>query len=244
MDTPVEILVAVFKDQSRATAMVNTLKQMNKSGAVKLVDAAVISHDDKGKTKIDEVEELTTGKGAGRGAVVGGVLGLVFPPSFLASTAVGAAIGGLWGKIRDTGIKTDELKTVADELQPGEIAVIALVQDVWVQQFLAAAQGYDRLFRQALDAEAAGVLAADPVTGEAFAVAFEKTGDAGTSAPAASTTTASTTDAAATAAPTPPPAASAPADSSASSATPPPASASATPSSSPETGTGSQGASS
>jgi uncharacterized membrane protein len=181
MDSPIEILVAVFKDPSRANAMVNTLKQMHKGGAVRLIDCATVTHDDKGKPKINEITELTTVKGGERGAIVGGVLGLIFPPSILAGAAVGAVAGGLWGKLRDTGIKTDELRTVADELAPGEIAVVAVVEDTWVQQLLVAAQGYDRLVRQALDAEAAGILMADPVTGDAVAVGFERsTGDAST----------------------------------------------------------------
>jgi uncharacterized membrane protein len=191
MSAPVEVLVAVFNERYRAESVVDTLKQMNKSGAIKLVDAAVITRNEEGKVKIDEVEELTTLKGGERGAIVGGVLGLIFPPSLLASAALGGIAGALLGKLRDTGIKTDELKQIADELEPNQTAVIALVEDVWAQKFMDAATGYDRLFRQALDAEAAAVLAADPETGDVVAAGFVKTDAEGApaAAPAATATT-------------------------------------------------------
>jgi len=174
MENPAEVIVAVFNSQVQADSIVTTLKQMNKNGAIKLIDAAIVSNDDKGKANIKEIEELTTLKGGERGAVVGGILGIIFPPAFLASAAVGAVAGGLWGKIRDTGFKSDELKTVANELKPGEYAVVAVLEDVWVQQFVNAAQGYQRLFREALDANVAAVISADPVTGDVFAAGFSQ----------------------------------------------------------------------
>jgi len=190
MENPAEVIVAVFNSQAQADSIVSTLKQMNKNGAIKLIDAAVVSHDDKGNAKVKEIEELTTLKGGERGAIVGGVLGIIFPPTFLASAAVGAVAGGLWGKIRDTGFKSDELKTVANELKPGEYAVVAVLEDVWVQQFVNAAQGYQRLFREALDANVAAVISADPVTGDVFAVGFsqEEIADTPADAPAAAET--------------------------------------------------------
>src|SRR5262245_34934560 len=119
MSAPIEVMAAVFTSRAPADNVVNTLKQMSKSGAIHLVDAAIITNSDEGKPKIDELDELTTVKGGERGAIVGGVLGLIFPPSFLASAAVGAVAGGLWGKLRDTGFKTDDMKQIAADLKPG-----------------------------------------------------------------------------------------------------------------------------
>jgi uncharacterized membrane protein len=213
MSAPMEVMVAVFDNRARAEAVVDTLKQMNKSGAIKLIDAAIISQEESGKPKIDEIKEVTAVKGGERGAIVGGVLGLIFPPSILGTAAVGAVAGGLWGKLRDTGIKTDEMKQVAAELKPGEVAVVALAEDKWVEQLTNALAGYDRLMRHALDARAAAVLTADPETGDVYAAGFDTTaaapatGDT-TQAPTSSAPTASATDSSATgstteAAPTP-----------------------------------------
>ena len=174
MSAPIEVFAAIFPNRAPADAVIDTLEQMNKNGAIRLVDAAIVTNSDKGKPKIDEIEELTTTKGGERGAIVGGVLGIIFPPAFLASAAVGAVAGGLWGRLRDTGFKTDELKQIAAELKPGEVAVVAVTENKWAEQLSNAMTGYDRLIRESLDANAAAVLTADPDTGEVMAAGFSK----------------------------------------------------------------------
>jgi uncharacterized membrane protein len=186
MSAPVEVYAAIYPNRAPADAVVQSLKQMHKNGTIKLLDAAIITNSAEGKPKIDELEELTTAKGGERGAIVGGVIGLIFPPAFLASAAVGAVAGGLWGKLRDTGFKTDDMKQVAAELKPGEVAVVAVAEDKWVEQLSNALTGYDRIFQQSLDANAAAVLTADPDTGEATAVGFTPPDTGDTTTPPAS----------------------------------------------------------
>jgi uncharacterized membrane protein len=186
MSAPIEIFAAVFPNRAPADAVVKTLEQMNKTGAIRLVDAAIVTNSGSGKPKIDEIEELTTAKGGERGAIVGGVLGIIFPPAFLASAAVGAVAGGLWGRLRDTGFKTDELKQVAAELKPGEVAVVAVAEDKWAEQLENALTGYDRLIRESLDANAAAVLTADTDTGEVMGAGFSKTETGDAASPPAS----------------------------------------------------------
>src|SRR5215216_3286120 len=180
MSAPIEVYAAIFPNRAPAEAVVQTLKQMNKNGSIQLLDAAIVSNTASGKPEIKEIEELTTVKGGERGAIVGGVLGLIFPPAFLASAAVGAVAGGLWGRLRDTGFKSDELKQVAAELKPGEVAVVAVAEDRWVEQLSNTITGYDRLIRESLDANSAAGLTADPETGEAMGAGFTPT-DAGES---------------------------------------------------------------
>jgi uncharacterized membrane protein len=199
MSAPAEVMVAVFDNRASAEAVVDTLKQMNKSGAIKLIDAAIITQEESGKPKINEIRDVTTVKGGERGAIVGGVLGLIFPPSILGTAALGAVAGGLWGRLRDTGIKTDELKQVAAELKPGEVAVVAVAEDKWVEQLTTALSGYDRLMQHALDAKAAAVLMADPATGDVYAAGFDTTdagGDAGATGGTAATSSSPTAPAA------------------------------------------------
>jgi uncharacterized membrane protein len=181
MSAPVEVYAAIFPNRAPADAVVNTLKQMHKQGTIRLLDAAIITNSEAGKPKIDELGELTTVKGGERGAIVGGVLGLIFPPAFLASAAVGAVAGGLWGKLRDTGFKTDDMKQIAGDLKPGEVAVVAVAEDKWVEQLENTLTGYDRLIRESLDADTAAVLTADVDTGEVTAAGFTTT-DSGESA--------------------------------------------------------------
>ncbi|MGD9713297.1 MAG: DUF1269 domain-containing protein, partial [Thermomicrobiales bacterium] len=44
------------------------------------------------------------------------------------SVLVGGGVGGLWGKLRDTGIKTGDMKQIAEEQKPGEVALIVLTE--------------------------------------------------------------------------------------------------------------------
>jgi uncharacterized membrane protein len=163
-----ELMAASFSDLNTAKRCLEQLKQMEKEGTIDVIDAAVLVKQADGKIKIDEVEELTPKKGRRRGAVIGGIFGAIFPPSILISAAVGAVAGGVLGRFTDHGMDNDDLKAIAEELEPGHSAIIAIVEDKWVEQFTAATAGYDKLSRLALDADAAGVLiaATDTETGE------------------------------------------------------------------------------
>ena len=52
---------------------------------------------------------------------------MVFPPSLIVSAIAGGAVGALWGKLRDTGLKTNAIKELGEKLEPGKAAVVALV---------------------------------------------------------------------------------------------------------------------
>lgn len=122
----IHLTVGYFDDEESAKLVVDSFDSMHKNLAINLVDAALLSKNEDGKLKVHETEELTTGKGARRGAVILGVVGLIYPPSFIASTLLGGGIGALAGRIRDTGIKKDQMKGIADELEPGMLAVVTL----------------------------------------------------------------------------------------------------------------------
>jgi uncharacterized membrane protein len=150
----VELLAAVYPDQAHAKVVFDMLHEMHKATTITLVDSALITKDDDGKIHVKETTEFTTRKGARRGAIITGVLGLIYPPSLIVSLAVGGGIGALVGKARDTGIKNPKLKEVADRLEPGKAAVVALADDwstVKVQNALAGYEG--TLVIQAVDEE-------------------------------------------------------------------------------------------
>jgi uncharacterized membrane protein len=172
----VELFAASFSDQYTANQCLDQLKRMEKDGTIDLIDAAVLIKQPDGKLKINEVEELTPKKGRRRGAVVGGIVGAIFPPSILVSAVVGAVAGGALGRFTDQGMKNDDLKALGEELKPGQSAIIALVEDKWIEQFTRAIEGYDRLSRMSVDAEDAGVLiaAVDSETGDALGMVATK----------------------------------------------------------------------
>lgn len=187
----VQLLAASFEDSTKADVCLTVLKQMEKDGTIDILDAAVLSKQEDGKLKIEDVRELTPKKGRRRGAVIGGIFGIIFPPSILLSAVAGGVLGGLFGRFTDQGWNNDDLKALGEELQPGHSAIIALVEDRWVAQASMAMAGYESLRTIALDANIAGAIASagddetgataetvavrgvNNATGEAFAVVSE-----------------------------------------------------------------------
>ncbi len=159
--TGYEVFVAGYSDEGGARSALETLQEMDKAGSIEIIDAAVIAKDTEGKVKVVETAELTPKKGAGKGAIVGGVLAVIFPPSLLAGVILGGGIGALVGKFTDKGLfDNTELKEAAEELPNGSSAIVAVVEDKWVQQLATAIEGYDKLSQNALDAEFAADLMA------------------------------------------------------------------------------------
>jgi uncharacterized membrane protein len=168
-DKQLELLAAVYADEDRARTICDMLEQMHRATTISLDDAVTVTKGSDGKLQIHETREVTTSKGAKRGAIAAGLFGLVFPPSLIVSAVAGGVLGGLWGKLRDTGIKTKAIKDLGDKLEPGKAAVVALVDQASVHATETAMQGYDgELIRQSFSAketaevEAAASSAAPP----------------------------------------------------------------------------------
>ena len=128
MSKQLELMAASYADRDRAATVLTMIQQMHSAGKITLVDAALVTKDQDGKVHIQETREVSAKKGALRGALVTGVLGVIYPPSLIATVLVGGAAGGLWGKLRDTGIKTGKLKEITEALEPAHGAVVVLVE--------------------------------------------------------------------------------------------------------------------
>jgi uncharacterized membrane protein len=141
-DVPVEVVLAAFNDEDGAEKALGELKQAKKDRLIGIRNAAVLWKDDKGKLHFKETADMRGGKGAVIGGVIGGVVGLVFPPSILASAAVGAAVGGFSAKLHDAGFPDDRLREVGKGLKPNTSALIAVIEEVWVREVEAELQKY------------------------------------------------------------------------------------------------------
>jgi len=141
-DVPVEVVLAAFNDEDGAEKALGQLKQAKKDRLIGIRNAAVLWKDDKGKLHFKETADMRGGKGAVIGGVIGGVVGLIFPPSILASAAVGAAVGGFSAKLHDACFPDDRLREVGKGLKPNTSALIAVIEDVWVREVEAELQQY------------------------------------------------------------------------------------------------------
>lgn len=159
--TTVQVFMASFSDETEAAAALADVRAMDKAGSIELIDAVVLVRDVEGKVTFDEVGDPGTGTWAKRGAIAGGLAGLLFPPSLLAGALVGAAGGGVWGKIRDKGFSDKDLEQMGESLLPGTSAILAIAEDKVVDHLLQGLEGYRAVARHGLNADAAAVIVAE-----------------------------------------------------------------------------------
>ncbi len=162
-ENPVQIFIAVYDNETGAKQSLKDFQSMDREGSIDLIDGAVIVHTQEGKVKFEETADPSGKKWAKRGAIAGGVVGLIFPPSIIASAVVAGGAGGIWGKIRDKGFKDEDLKAVGKDLEPGTSAIIAVAEDRVIERLEKGLEGYERIARHTVSAEAALAITAESI---------------------------------------------------------------------------------
>ena len=133
-----KVLTATFPTQGGATLAAKKLAEMEKEGLLDVDNTVTINKSAWDKVEFHEYTGGSAKKGAGIGALVGGVVGLIFPPSILATTALGAAVGAMTGSMRGEAFDSKEIKALADDLQPGQSMLVTLVDPQWQDEVEAA----------------------------------------------------------------------------------------------------------
>jgi uncharacterized membrane protein len=118
------LLVGAYSSVHDAKADYEVVKALHAEKVVGGFDAAVITKDDEGKVHVNK-DETATRKGAWGGAGVGALVGILFPPSLIASAAVGAAVGGFGGHLWK-GMSRSDMKELGELLAEGEAALIVI----------------------------------------------------------------------------------------------------------------------
>ncbi len=155
-EVSVQLIVAAFKDEKAAKEALKVLKQAQKEKLIKIENAAVLHKDKKGKLHISETVDMGGGKGAALGGVAGAAIGLIAGPALLVPVAVGALVGGLTAKLRDSGFSNARLEALGAGLKPGSSAIVAVVEHTWEAQVKQAlAQSEADLFTSAISADIA-----------------------------------------------------------------------------------------
>jgi len=158
---PIQVFVAAFPTEAEAGEALKDFRAMDREGSMDLIDAAVVVRKADGKVTFEETADPSGKKWAKRGAIAGGLVGLIFPPSIIATAAVGAAGGGIWGKVRDKGFQDSDLKAIGESLEPGRSAIIAIAEDRMIERLQKGLQGYQNIARHAVSAEAAAIIVAE-----------------------------------------------------------------------------------
>ena len=155
-----EVLTATFDSLGGANLAVKKLKEMEKKDLLDLDNSITVSKNAWDKIDVHQTTGDSGKKGAGIGALVGAIAGLIFPPSLLATTALGGAVGGMVGKMRGEYFDDSYVKAMADALQPGQSMLIAIIDPDWQVEIQAALDGLAQEIRWTpLTAAAANALA-------------------------------------------------------------------------------------
>ena len=154
------IVVGFKKDMYRASEALNMLEQMNNGWIVDLRDAVAVYRDYKGKLRVDQSYQMTTGEGAGWGGLFGGLLGALIAAPFTAGASAvagaaiaagslsGVALGATFGAVdaeswkEDYGISEDFVDRVSSMVQPGDSAVFVLARTINSNLLVDAFRGY------------------------------------------------------------------------------------------------------
>jgi uncharacterized membrane protein len=160
-EVPVELIIAAFQDEKMAKQALNALKEAQRQKLIKINNAAVLRKDEKGRLHIKETADMGGGKGAAIGGVAGAAIGLIAGPALLVPAAVGALVGGMSAKLRDSGFSDARLKALGARLTPGSSAIVAVVEHTWVDQVKKAmAEAGANLFTEEIGADISAQLEA------------------------------------------------------------------------------------
>ncbi len=129
---PQSLVWATYDSTDGAANALTGLQRADRRWLISIENAAVVVKNEDGTVTFNEPGDRTGTSGLGAGAVIGGIVGLIFPPAIIASAAAGAAAGGLMAQVRDAGFEDNALRAVANELSPGQSALIAVVWHQWV----------------------------------------------------------------------------------------------------------------
>ncbi|REK90570.1 DUF1269 domain-containing protein [Streptomyces inhibens] len=136
-----ELIVIGYDDPAAARKALKAVQALQNDQVVELTGLAVVSVDEDGETHVDtpaKSEKVAVS------ATAGALWGLVFGMLFLlpAIGLVGAALGGLLGKLRQMGIDDAFRGQVQALLKPGSAAVVIMASKVVEDKFVAAMRSY------------------------------------------------------------------------------------------------------
>ncbi|MFC8174619.1 MULTISPECIES: DUF1269 domain-containing protein [unclassified Streptomyces] len=136
-----ELIVIGYDDHAVARKAFKAVQQLRDDHVVELKGLAVVRVDQDGETHVDtpaKTEEIALS------ATAGALWGLVFGMIVLTPGigVVGAALGGLIGKLNQMGVDRGFRQKVSDLLAPGSAAVVIMASKITEDRFAAAMEPF------------------------------------------------------------------------------------------------------
>ncbi|KUL92723.1 membrane protein [Bosea sp. WAO] len=134
-----DLVFIAFPTEQKAEEVRQKVLSLQREYLIELGDAVVVTKDEKGQVKLNQMMNLTTA-GAASGALWGTLIGFIFLAPLL-GTAIGAASGALGGKLSDIGINDQFMKDAAGALQPNSAGLFLLIRKMTTDKVLADLKG-------------------------------------------------------------------------------------------------------
>ncbi|MFD3533070.1 DUF1269 domain-containing protein [Streptomyces sp. NPDC058664] len=137
-----ELIVLGYDDRAVAERAFAKVQELERGKALELTGLAVVSVDANGETHVD-TPARREGKVA-LSATAGALWGLVFGMIILTPGigVVGAAVGGLIGKLNQMGVDNRFREKVRSLLEPGSSAVVIMASEVSEDAFAGAMEEF------------------------------------------------------------------------------------------------------
>ncbi|MFC8275656.1 DUF1269 domain-containing protein [Streptomyces sp. NPDC057271] len=136
-----ELIVIGYDEPSVAKKAFQAVQELQRNHVVELGGLAVVTVDQDGETHVDTPARMDK---VALSATAGALWGLVFGILVLTPGlgVVGAALGGLIGKLNRMGVDRDFRSKVDSLLKPGSAAVVIMASKVTEDKFTSAMQSF------------------------------------------------------------------------------------------------------
>jgi uncharacterized membrane protein len=125
---PVQLLVVSFEEPHFSGEIVEELNRLRDNNLIRLIDAMVVQKTLDGTLVAVQVSDLSVGEAEEMGAVVGALIGVgLAGEAGLEAGAIAGAEAGADGHL----IEEDQMYDLADSIEPGSAAAIALIEHLW-----------------------------------------------------------------------------------------------------------------
>ena len=145
------LLVATYDDESAAQSDFTTIKSLDD---VSVVAAVVLTRDADGKVKVKEHGGRIIAYGTAIGAAAGLVIGLFAPPLLLTGV-IGLVLGGGVGAGAGALVERHEEKKIGVDVEewlpPGSSAIVAVVDDTYLDRVEKAVEKATKHVSKAID---------------------------------------------------------------------------------------------
>ena len=163
---PVQLLVVSFDEPKFSGEIIEELTRLRDGNVIRLIDALAVQKSLDGELAALQWSDLSVDEAEDLGATLGALLGLGFAgEEGMAAGAIAGAEAGADGHLIDE----DQVWDVADTIEPGSAAAIALIEHLWaapLRDAIARAGGVpvSDAWVHPLDLVEIGLLAADELT--------------------------------------------------------------------------------